>query len=72
VLRGAGRGLTSVRRTGAERSSERIQTPATAIRHLALVQRNLDLMGCTTTMYLHKIEHVNEKEICWTWAYTYR
>ena len=38
-------GLTSVSRTGPERRRERTQTPATTRRHLARVQRNLDLMG---------------------------
>ena len=47
-------GLTSVSRTGPERRRERTQTPATTRRHLARVQRNLDLMGWTTTMYLNK------------------
>ena len=37
--------LTSVSRTGPERRRERTQTPATTRRHLARVQRNLDLMG---------------------------
>lgn len=46
--------LTSVRRTGPERRRESTQTAPTASRHLALVHRNLDLMGWTTTMYLAK------------------